>query len=342
MALIGAADFAKAKPTIKNGSYSGGVNLPGAFGQHYAPKPAPTASSGGGGGGGGGGGSTTSSGGGGVSAPVDPYNAQQHAFLNTLGGALSNIQQSGSEAFSSAGRTLQGSAEALYNKILTGQRGINTTRENTELNRLNGINDIVAFVRNGLQSGATRLSNANALESSAAGALAQAYNKIGNSKAQGVNNQAFLDNRNTDITQQNLDLQRSQGVTDFHRQRDEIVSNIGSQVRQQLAQLDQQAAGLNLPGRVAIDQEKQKVLNAGQGAINAANSWLDSKLGGIHPENTDAVKAAAAKLRTAGYDTGNPFNAGLGDISVNSTAGGGAPISQLPFYTRSGKDQTQQ
>lgn len=342
---ITAVDLAKAKPTVGNGSYSGGTNLPGAFGQHYAPAASPSSGGGGGGSGSGGGGGSTASGDSGVSAAAsNPYDPQQQAFINTLGGAIQNIQQSGNEAFSSAGRGLSGSADALYNKVSTGQKSINTSRENNELNRINGIQDIVNFVRQGLQSGATRLANANALESSAAPALARAYGQIGNSKVRNVNNQAFLQNRNIDTQQQNLDLQRAQGLIDWHRQRDEVVSNIASQVRQQLAQLDQQGASLSLPGRVAVDQQKQAIIDSGQATINQIDQALQNRINTVQAESPDAVRAAAAKLRTAGYNTGSSFDTGLANIGVTSTNNGGSgpPLSQLPLFVspNTKKDQS--
>jgi hypothetical protein len=272
--------------------------------------------------------------GGAAAAPVDPYNSDQHAFLDALNGAIGNIEQNGADAFGTANRTLQGQSDSLFNKVQTGQKGVDRARENVELNRLNGIRDVLGFVRNGLQSAGTRLSNMNALDSSGADAFARAYGQIGNQKSRAVGNSAFLAGRDVDTQQDQVDLTRTQGITDFQRLRDEQVASIGSSVRQQLAQLDQQAAGLSLPGRVAVDAEKNKIISAGQAQLNALDAALQGRVGGVKAEGTDAVRQTARQLQTAGTAGNNPFDVGLDNISTSVS---GPAISQLPLFVRSKK-----
>lgn len=302
-----------------------------------APRSVPnnTAPSSGGGGGGGGSvlGANTSLGygyGGSGSGYVDPMIAQRTSWLNMFPGAVSNITQSGRDAFGSAGRSLQGGAESLFNTIRQGQKAIDTSRENVELNRLNGVKDILSFVRNGLRQGGARLAVNNAGESSAVGELGRAYGDIGAGRMRNVGNQAFLQNRDLDTQQGNLDLQRGQGVTDIHRQRDEAVATIGSQVRQQLADLDAQGQGLGITGKVAIDQEKQKVIDAGMAQLNNVDAWLQGQLAGVSPEAQDRVKTAAVALQQGGTSNVTPFD--FGTFAGQQLQG--PAVNQLPIFTR--------
>lgn len=261
---------------------------------------------------------------------VDPQAAARSSFLSGMPGAISNIQQNARDAFGSAGRSLRGQAESLFNTTKQGQTSIDRSRENVELNRMNSIRDILGFVRNGLKSGASRLSNMNSLESSAAGEIARGYSDLGNDRARSVGNQAFLEGRELDTEQSQLDLGRGQGQTDFNRVRDEQVSNIGSQVRQQLAALDAEARGLGITDRVAIDQEKQRVIDEGLSQLNEVDAWLQSQLGTVRPQDAATTKANAAALQQAGTAGSNPFEFDpFGGQQISGPA-----IDQLPLFTR--------
>lgn len=261
----------------------------------------------------------------------DPMAAQRTSWLNMFPGAVNNITQSGRDAFGSAGRTLQGGAESLFNTIKTGQHAIDTSRENVELNRLNGVKDILGFVRNGLRQGGARLATMNAGESSATGELGRAYNQLGGERMRGVGNSAFLENRNIDTQQEGLDLQRGQGQTDLHRQRDEAVATIGSQVRQQLSDLDSQGQGLGITGKIAVDQEKQRIIDEGMAQLNGVDGWLQNMLGGVSAEGGDAVRTNAVALQQGGTGNITPFDFGTFEGQKLQ----GPAIDTLPIYTRS-------
>lgn len=271
------------------------------------------------------------SGGGGGGGTVDPLAQQKTSFLNQLPAALQNITQSGQEAFTGAHNQLQSSAQDLFNTISTGQKGIDTSRENNELNRLNGIHDILGYVRNGINSSNSRLANANALDSSAAGAFARAYGQAGNDKARSVGNQAFLQGRNIDTSQDALNLQKTTGLSKFQSARDDAVNTISSNVRSALATLDQQAQGLSLPGRIAVDQQKQQIIDAGMGQLQSVDSWLQGQVGGINPESSDAVQSTARQLQSAGTAGTNLFD--VGNLNPGVQVAGPA-IDQLPLFTR--------
>ena len=299
-----------------------GVNL------YNAARPRSVA--GGGGIGGGSSGRSTASASYRAPATPDPLAAQRAMFQRERPVALENIRGNARNAFGSAKRNLQGNAENLFNSIRSGQKSITRARENVELNRLNGIRDILGFVRDGLKQGTTRLSQTNSLDSSATDSLARAYSDIGADKNRALGNQAFLENRDIDTSQEELDVQEGSGRNDFNRIRDEQVQTIGNQMRQQLLSLDQQAAGLSIPDRIAVDAEKQRVIDEGLAQLAEVDRWLQEQLGTVNPASQDAIRAAARELQTAGTAGENPFDLG-GTPGQTMT---GPAISQLPLFTR--------
>lgn len=267
------------------------------------------------------------------SSMADPYAEARETFSSRLGGAVNNIRQSGMDAFGSAGRNLRGQAEQLFNTVNQGQKAIDRSRENVEINRLGGIDDILSFVRNGLKSGASMLANKNALGSSASRALAEAYGNIGGNRVRSVNNQAFMQGRDIDTQQGNLNLQRGQGNTDFSRARDDMVATIGQQVRSQLAQLEAEAAKIGATGP-DVEAERQRIIDEGIGQLNDVDAWLQSQLGGVGPQDMATTRRNATSLRQGGAQA-TPFEF---DQFTPDFAGGPA-IDQLPIFTRTRKDQ---
>lgn len=263
----------------------------------------------------------------GGSAFYDPYAAARASFQSRLGGAIGNIRQSGLDAFGSAGRNLRGQAEQLFNTISQGQKAIDRSRENVEMNRLGGIDDILSFVRNGLKSGASMLANKNALGSSAARAIAEAYGTEGGNRTRKVNNQASLQGREIDTQQESLDLQRGQGRTDFSRSRDDMVATIGQQVRAQLADLEDQAMQIGATGP-QVEAERQRIIDEGIGQLNEVDAWLQQMLGGVGRQDMDTTRKNAVALRQGGAEM-TPFEFGEFQTGFNGPA-----INQLPIFLR--------
>lgn len=276
----------------------------------------------------------TTSGYGGTSSGTPVYNSQQTAFRNSLPSSLQNIRQTyGVDPFTTGRTTLLGDAKSLFNTQRAGQTAIDRGRANNELSRMNGVQDILGYVRNGMQQGGSRLAANNATESSASDALARAYNQIGNQKTRSVNNQAGLQTVQLDQSQQDLNSQTATGKEDFDRTRTNLVNNITTNLRYQLAQLDQQAQGLSIPDRIAVDQEKQTLIDAGQKQLQEVDQWLQDQLATITPESQDQVLADVQGLRAAGTASPNPFN--TGDFSGQQVQG--PAVAQLPLFTRNKK-----
>lgn len=282
--------------------------------------------------------STPINGGGGTqqAAYVDPFaawggQAQYNAAVGTIDSGLNNIRQSGTDAFGK-------SYNDLHQNLLNAARGfsdtqgtINNNRANNELSRMNSIQDILGYVRQGLQQGGSRLAANNATESSATGALQRAYNQIGSQKTRSVNNQAGLKTAEIDQSQQQLGTQIQRAKDDLVTTRNNTVNDIGNNVRNQLAALDQQAIGLSLPGRIAIDQEKQNIVNQGMAQLQQLDQYFNDQLGQLHQLTPEETAARAVALQQAGAASSNPFNLGLaGQQEVSGPA-----IDQLPLFTRS-------
>jgi hypothetical protein len=259
-------------------------------------------------------------------------------YLAQIMSGLANIHQSGVGAFAPVQSQLQGGAESLINKIKTGQGAIDRSKENNELNRMRGVQDILGYVRSGMRSGASTLAKMNALDSSAAEAIARAYNTQGNSQVRDVNNQSAMGLRDIQTQQDQLNLDRTSGANDLARYKDSAVATIANDVRTKLADLDQNAQGVGLTGKVAIDAEKQRVIDEGLSQLSAVDQFLSSGLGAINPEGQDQVIANANQLQSAGTSMANPFAPNLSQNDMNLSVQDPA-LTQLPLFTRAKKNQ---
>lgn len=274
----------------------------------------------------------------GVAAP-DPYAAWggQAAYNQATGqvdSGLNNIRQSGADAFGNAYRGLQGNLSDAIQGYKGQQTGIDNSRANNELNRLNGIQDILGYVRNGLQQGGSRLAASNATESSATGALQRAYQQLGSQKSRSVNSQAGLQSNQLDQSQKALTDNENYSKVVLQRNRDNAVNTIGTDLRDQLSKLDQQAQGLNLAGRIQVDQEKQSLVDKGLAQLQELDQWYAGQLSGVAPQTQDQVIAAAQGLRSAGTALSNPF---ADQLNFDQQQVQGPAVNQLPLFTRNKK-----
>lgn len=272
-------------------------------------------------------------------AAVNPYGPGGAMFgqVQSYNTGLNAINQTSQGSFGSLYNNLMGSADAIAANDKSQQLGIDQSRENNQLNRMNGIQDILSYVRSGLQSGGAQLANMNAGDSSATGALARAYSMLGNQQSRDVNNQSALTDRGIDTQQQQLGIQNQSSTTQLQRYRDSQVQNIATDLSQRLAALDQQAANASLPDRVNIDQQKQQLLDAGNAQVGQVDTYLQGLLGGISPEGQDQVLGNANQLRTAGAAATNPFNVNLPQGGLQPLQG--PALDQLPILVNPAKSK---
>lgn len=314
----------KPELNVNAGVASGGLVIDG-----YTPP------SGSGGGGGGGGGGTSP-----VDHTFDAWGGQAgwQQANNQIDSGMSDIRNNGAGAF-------QGTYDSLHQTYLNNargafdtQQGINTSRSNNELNRLNGIQDVLGYVRSGLKQGGARLAAANATDSSATGALARAYQQVGAGKTRGLNNQAAIKTNEIDNQQATLQRGIERQKEDLGTAKNNEAARIGRDVQNQLTALDRQAQGLSLPGRVAIDQEKQNIINAGMAQLNQLDGFFQGELNKIHQQTSDETSQQARQLQLAGTASSNPFTV----QPFEQQQVQGAPIDQLPLFTSFGRNKDTQ
>lgn len=238
-------------------------------------------------------------------------------------------------SFGDLDRGYRSGMDSLLQKLRVGQQGIDQARENNALNRIRSLSDLRDSVRQGVQSGSVQLSNNNALDSSAAEALAKGYGRFGTQQQGDIMNEYALANRDIDTQQSNLNFERDQGLRDLENYKMSQANQIGNSVYDRLAAISEAALGQGVDGAVGdVNSYKQQIINEALGAIQALDQQLRSGLGGIQALGQDQVEANAYKLANAGgkalpentftYETAP----GVGAIQ------NGAPIAQFPMVRR--------
>lgn len=269
-------------------------------------------------------------------SPVpDPYAAwggkgAYDSLVSGFGTQKSNITSTSNEAAQNAAKGLHGSILDFLDSLRSGQGRIDESGVQNELAKKQGYNGVLDMVSHGLQSGGVLLSNKNASSSSAVDALARAYGDIGRRENNNVNNQYELQNHNIGLQQEDLNLQRSQGIRHLNEGQEQSVNGIVLDARNRLAALDASIASANLPQRIDIENEKRAIHDQVAGILGQYNSELNSGAAAINPSSTDARRATAAGLSTAGVSATSPF-----DFTSATPAQfqGSAPTSDLPLYT---------
>lgn len=281
-----------------------------------------------------------------TAAPVDNsvnWNGQwfanagaRDAEIGRRGGEIDirkgSIIGEGQSAFGDVYNSYDTQGRELANTIRLGQQGIDVGRQNTALNRMRSITDLVDNVRQGLQSGGVRLANMNALDSSGAEAMARAYSRFGTKQRGSIMNQAALKNEEFNRSQQNLDIQENEGVRRLGVFKQTETDRIGRSVLNQLRELDITAQGMGVGGRFQVEGEKQRVINEGVARLAEIDNYISQQRGAINPMDAEGIETEARRLNTLGALPANDFQyASSPGITQNQPL---APISQLPIFTR--------
>lgn len=269
-------------------------------------------------------------------APPDPYarwggRAQYDNLVNQMRSSRDMITGSGRSAFADAGNEFDTGARGLVTKVRQGQRAIDMNRQNIALNKMRSISDLVGSIRQGLQSGSVKLSNMNALDSSGAEGMARAYSQFGTKQRGGIQNEAFLQNREQDLAQGDLDVEREEKARQLRLYKDTQTNKISRDVGDKLRVLDEEAAGQGLMERIEIDRLKNEVVSEGLARLQQIDAWLSSELGGIKAMSGDEVDATAFALQQGGA---GPVGDGFSFESDPGIVGGTAPVVNLPIFTR--------
>lgn len=288
----------------------------------------------------------TSAGGGGGSAP-DPYAAYggQSAYNSLVSGFDTQHQNLLSSAFenatSKAGSYYNGQGGVLdfLDAQRQGQNKVNNDAIQNELAKQQGTQGVLASVGRGIKSGGVMLANKNAGNSSAAQGLADAYGQYGRQQLSGVGNQYAQGQNGIQQEQSSLDLARTQGVRHLEDSKNQIVNSIVADTQSKLAALDAQIANANLPNRIAIDQEKERVRTDALGKLQAFDQQLQQGIAGINPSSMDQNRIQANQMAQAGQAPADAFNF-TSQIPGQFQNTGPSPAPLPLFSLPKGKDST--
>lgn len=277
-----------------------------------------------------------------TNTPVDNSAAiQRQNSMNMYNQQLGQLRSSAAEqAGQQAGTTYAGSIrDLIYNSGLA-QQGINDEAVQNELARKQGMQGILGMVGRGIKSSGVTLANKNAGDSSAAGALANAYGQLGRNQMSQVGNQYAAANAQVDASQQQLAGQNAQNVRKINEQKETIVNTIVNDATSKLAQLDNAIAGASLPNRIQMEQEKTNIRNNALQQLQAYDAELTSGLAGIKSSTLEDRRTRAQRAMTEGqnlgqdqffYDTQQP----------QQTQNTGPFATTNPLFTYRGRDQQQ-
>ncbi len=258
---------------------------------------------------------------------VDKYNALRSNFANQKGG----IYGSADEAAANAGGQLNRSILDFLDSSRAGQSAIDNRAVNNEMAKTQGTRGILGMVSRGIKSGGVMLANKNAGDSSAAGALANAYGSIGRGQLSNVNNQYELGNRDIQQAQDAFGVQQASGVRGIQGSKQEVINNIVGQARNAFANLDAQIANASLPDRIAIEQEKENIRNRVLGHLQQYDQQLTSGLSGIAPTSIEQRRTTATELANKGVAPEDSFT--YTDEAPAQFQGSGPFPSELPIFT---------
>lgn len=218
----------------------------------------------------------------------------------------------------------------LVNQLKAGQTGIDRKAQQLELAKIQGTNSVTADVGRGIRSGGVTLSNRNAGTSSATEALARAYGDIGRRELSKVGNQYAQGEASVANDQIDLALQGEQGVQKLHYGKDKAVSTLVDSATTQLSSLDALAARSNLPQRIQIAQEQERIRQDLMSKLNPLDARLGEQVGGVHAADKMANIATAQGLATAGVAPENSFQFNTtGPAEFQNT---GPTASNLPLF----------
>lgn len=247
------------------------------------------------------------------------YNAQKG---NTMGSITDRINTEGS----GYGSTITDFLENLG----AGQKKVDSQSVQNELSKRQGTSGVLDMIGRGVRSGGVMLANKNATNSSATEALGRAYGDIGRRQLSGVGNQYEQGKLKVQSSQDDLDLQRSQGVRHLGENKTNIINGIVTDAQNALASLNQAAANASLPDRIDIEVEKQRIRNEALGKLQAFDTQLNTGVANIKPSDQMTNMTKAAQMDTAGTAADDAFNF---SSSIPAQFQGTGPFaSDLPLF----------
>src|SRR6266536_776675 len=230
-------------------------------------------------------------------AKVGNINAQKQGLFGSIGDAVGN-----------AGSQYKSSILDYLDSLRAGQRSIDSQAVQNELAKTQGTKNILGMVGRGIRSGGVQLANRNAGDSSASQALADAYGTLGREQLSNVGNQYAQGQNAINEQQMGFADQQAQGLRHLDESKTNVINNIVSSARTQLANLDASIAGMALPDRINVEAEKEKIRQQAVNALQQYDSQLSQGVAGIGPSSQEARAGQANQLALAGTAPTNAFN----------------------------------
>lgn len=256
--------------------------------------------------------------------------ANYNSLRNQYAGQKSSLLDSINQRVNQEGQTYGRGVEDFLTGAQRTLTGINNKAAQNELARSQGRSDILGKVSRGIKSGNVMLGQKNASNSSAAAAIANAYGDIGNRDNMKVEQgyQVNNENINTDLNNFTQDTQRT--ARRIEEDKNNIINTIVNDATSQLQALDAQIAGASLPGRIAIEQEKNRIRSEASGKLSAYDAQLNQARG-LQGMTLDQRRAEAQRLASLGTAAENPFQF-QPEANMQAQAG---PVADygLPIYT---------
>lgn len=268
---------------------------------------------------------------------VDPY-AQwggQTAYNNLINqfntqkqGVYGSANEAGDAFGAGYGRSI---TDWLENTRL-GQQNIDTKAARNELAKMQGVRGIQGMVGRGIKSSGVMLGNKNAGDSSAAGAIANAYGDQGRRQMANVGNQYALGNEEIQSDQNAFDVQANQGMRALQGSKEDKINQIVLDARNQFSQLDAWAQDKSLPQRIAAEQEKEAIRQQLLQKLQGFDAQLTQGRQGIQASTIDQRREKAATLGRAGTDLGaDAFS--FSTETPMQFQGTGPFASDIPLFT---------
>lgn len=265
--------------------------------------------------------------------------AQEAKVRGYLNDQVTGAQAYETQAGNTAGSTYNDQGRTLANTLNQVQTGINQKRVGIATSQINSIRNLVDTIKQGLQGEAVNLGNSNALDSSAANAVARIFSQYGNTQRNVINNDAAVQQNDQDTAQQQFNLQKDTGLVGLDNYKKTILDQIANDTISKLTAIDGMGQLQGVTGAVDVQGVKDAVLKNAQDKISQADQYVQGLVGGINP-------IAQGDIATKAYDLANRGVAGSGGITyqpinLNPAANlGGAPTAQLPLYMKPVTKQT--
>lgn len=234
------------------------------------------------------------------------------------------------------GLAMRTAIENFLRNIGRQQREIDERGISNEMGLASGHSDILSMVNRGLRSGGVMLADRNATDSSAAQAIAEAYNELGTRQLNDIGNQYEMENIAIGFAQNDLDEDVTGGIKSIQAEKQAAITSIVNEANNQIAALDAAMANASMPERIAINSEINRIRTA---VTNELGNY-DNKLSNVHSINPMARPALLAQSRQRakmGMRDKAPFNyENIGSGQLQET---GPVATNLPIFTYGNTDK---